>query len=63
MKWFTNMRVATKLISAFIIVAIIGGAMGVFGIVNMNSVDEDYQNLYTNFGVSLGGSGFGWHRL
>jgi len=57
MKWFTNMRVATKLISAFIIVAIIGGAMGVFGIVNMNSVDEDYQNLYTNFGVSLGDLG------
>jgi len=57
MKWFTNMRVATKLISAFIIVAIIGGAMGVFGIVNMNSVDEDYQNLYTNYGVSLGDLG------
>jgi len=57
MKWFTNMRIATKLISAFVIVSIIGGLMGIYGIFNMNSVDEDYQNLYTNYGVSLGDLG------
>ena len=57
MNWFRNMKIATKLISAFIIVSLIAGAMGAFGIFNMRSVEKDYKNLYVNFGTSFGDLG------
>jgi len=57
MKWFNNLRISTKLISSFVIVSIIGGLMGLYGYMNMNSVDKDYQNLYANYGISLGDLG------
>lgn len=57
MKWFNNLRISTKLISSFVIVSIIGGLMGLYGYMNMNSVDKDYQNLYANYGISFGDLG------
>ncbi|WP_211344389.1 MCP four helix bundle domain-containing protein [Paenibacillus lentus] len=51
------MKIATKLISSFIIVSILAGALGVFGLRNMQSVDKDYTHLYENYGVSLGDLG------
>ena len=57
MSWFTNLRISTKLVSAFIIVSLIAGAMGVYGIMNMRNVDEGYRSLYINYGQSLGDLG------
>ncbi|GFN30457.1 methyl-accepting chemotaxis protein [Paenibacillus xylaniclasticus] len=57
MSWIRNMKISSKLISAFVIVSLMAGCMGVFGIVNMKDVDKDYKNLYKNFGLSLGDLG------
>ncbi len=46
MKWYYNLRIATKLISAFIIVAIIAGAVGVIGIINIKTIDQADTELY-----------------
>ncbi|REK56581.1 MAG: methyl-accepting chemotaxis protein [Thermobacillus sp.] len=57
MKWFNNLRIATKLISAFVIVALIAGVLGVFGIYNMENVDTEYAAMYEDYGISLGNLG------
>ena len=46
MKWFKNLRIATKLISAFLIIALIAGVVGVVGIINLNAVSEKDADLY-----------------
>ncbi len=38
MKWILNLRIATKLITSFIIVAIIAGVIGAIGFVNMDDL-------------------------
>ncbi len=38
MKWFLNLRIATKLITSFIIVAIIAGVIGAIGFINMDEL-------------------------
>lgn len=38
MKWFLNMKIAAKLLSAFILVSIIAGIIGGVGYVNMNTL-------------------------
>ena len=43
MKWFYNMRIATKLILGFIIVAIIAGAIGGTGIFAIRRVENSYE--------------------
>jgi len=57
MRWFRNMRIGTKLISTFIIVACMAGGMGAFGILNMKNVDAEYTALYKDYGISLGDLG------
>ena len=57
MSWFRNMKIATKLISAFVIVSLLAGVMGAIGIYNMNQVDEEYTGLYVDYGISLGNLG------
>lgn len=41
MKWFKNLKIAQKLISAFIIVAILIGVVGFIGIHNMNLINSN----------------------
>jgi len=57
MRWFKNLKISVKLISTFVILALITGAMGVYGIMNMRSVDQDYTDMYIDYGVSLGDLG------
>jgi methyl-accepting chemotaxis protein len=57
MKWFKNMRIGTKLISTFVIVACMAGFLGAFGIINMDNVDAEYRDLYEDYGLSLGDLG------
>ncbi|MCT4593672.1 MAG: methyl-accepting chemotaxis protein [Anaeromicrobium sp.] len=56
MKWFLNMKITIKLISAFIIVAILAGVVGVIGMNNIKKVDKNGYILYTNMTVPLGES-------
>ncbi|OAB47294.1 chemotaxis protein [Paenibacillus antarcticus] len=46
MKWFYNMRTAVKLISAFVIVAVILCIVGLYGISNLSKMDESIVDMY-----------------
>ena len=48
MKWFYNLKIRVKMLSGFIIVALLGGIIGVFGIVNLTSMSRNEQALYSN---------------
>ncbi|OKP95491.1 methyl-accepting chemotaxis protein [Paenibacillus sp. P46E] len=66
MKWFNNMKLGTKLISSFIIVAIMAGVVGVVGIVNLKRIDRNYTDLYVNYGIGVGNigkSGIEFHKI
>ncbi len=57
MKWFSNLKISTKLISAFILVSILAGVVGTVGITSIKSIDKRYSDLFTNFGVAQGDIG------
>lgn len=54
MKLFTNMKIATKLIVGFLIIASITAAVGLVGIFMLKQIDSSYKNLYTDYGISQG---------
>ncbi len=53
MKWFNNMRIGSKLIVSFIVVAIIAGVVGLIGIININNLNSKSDVLYKNMTVPL----------
>jgi len=53
MKWFNNMKISARLISAFILVALIAGVVGGIGIVNLKEIEKSDQELYNNNTVSI----------
>jgi Methyl-accepting chemotaxis protein len=53
MKWFYNMKIGSKLILSFILVALIAGIVGSIGIYNIYSVNKNDSLLYTNMTVPL----------
>ena len=57
MKWFYNLKISVKLISAFILVALLAGVVGIVGIVNIKDIDKSYREQYENYGVALGDIG------
>ena len=46
MKWFMNLRISVKLISSFVLVAIIAGVVGFWGIKNIRHIDAMDTELY-----------------
>ena len=54
MKWFYNLKISAKLLSGFLLVALIAGVVGVVGISQISKTDSNYSDLYTNFGVAVG---------
>jgi methyl-accepting chemotaxis protein len=48
MRWFYHLRIGTKLISAFLIMAIILGAVGLFGILNLSTMNKSQDDMYAN---------------
>lgn len=57
MKWYYNMKISMKLILGFIMVALIAGAVGVVGIVNIYNINNDYSEMYKDFGIAIGDIG------
>lgn len=57
MKWFYDMKIGRKLLIAFLVVALIAAVIGTLGIINMKNIDEDYTDLYENYGVATGDIG------
>ena len=53
MKWFYNMKISAKLLTGFFLVALIAGFMGVFGIVNINTLNKADTELYENMTVPI----------
>lgn len=48
MKWFSNLKIKTKLVSCFIIVAIFTGVVGFIGITNMNAQNKSANAIFNN---------------
>ncbi|WHH57613.1 methyl-accepting chemotaxis protein [Petroclostridium sp. X23] len=48
MKWFSNLKIKTKLVSCFIIVALLTGSVGSIGIANMNMFNQRGEDMYNN---------------
>ena len=53
MKWFMDMKIAAKLITGFIIVALIAMVVGVVGITNIKAIEKSDTELYTNLTVPI----------
>lgn len=53
MKWFYKMKIAAKLLTGFILVALIAGIVGVVGIINLNDIDQDYTQMYEENTIPL----------
>ena len=53
MKWFYNMKIASKLILSYVILAIIAGIVGFIGIININKINDNDTILYKNMTVPL----------
>jgi methyl-accepting chemotaxis protein len=53
MKWFLNLKTATKLISSFVIVAILTLAVGIFAIIDMGKLTASMDNINSNYLVSI----------
>ena len=53
MQWFYNLKISTKLLSAFIFVAIIAAVVGIVGIVNIKTLNKSDTVLYENMTVPI----------
>lgn len=53
MKWFYNMKIAAKLLFGFILVALIAGLVGVMGIINLQTIEQNDTELYDNCTVPI----------
>lgn len=53
MKWFSNMKIGTKLLSSFILVALLAGLVGFIGIKVIKDTGTEYNQLYEQHGVIL----------
>jgi len=54
MQWFNNLKIGTKLISGFIIVALIAVTIGLVGIKEINVLDDNGGKLYEKITVPMG---------
>jgi len=54
MSWIKNLQIATKLIISFIIVAIIAGLVGTFGIISINRVNKQDTIMYQESTIHIG---------
>ena len=52
-KWYKNLKIATKVTSGFLIVALIAGIIGGVGIFNLESVDASYKTAYQDSTIAL----------
>ncbi|WP_409291732.1 methyl-accepting chemotaxis protein [Peribacillus sp. SCS-37] len=46
MKWFFNLKTSVKLITSFILLAVIVAGLGIYGLTNMNALNEDLNLMY-----------------
>jgi methyl-accepting chemotaxis protein len=56
MKWFMNMKISAKLILSFFIVAIIAAVVGIVGTMNIKTIANNGEIIYTQMTVPLAGT-------
>lgn len=58
MKWYLNLKLSVKLISGFVLVALITAVVGIVGITNLRSIGQADKRLYEDntLGVSYAGT-------
>ena len=54
MKWLYDLRIGVKIVSSFIIVAIIASGIGLLGVININKISKLDTQLYENMTEPLG---------
>ncbi|MBC3889711.1 HAMP domain-containing protein [Acetobacterium paludosum] len=54
MNWFNNLKIGTKLIFSFLLVALIAGGIGILGVVNIKTIEKQDMYLYHNMTEPLG---------
>ena len=53
MKWFYNLKIGMKLMIGFATIAIIAGAIGIYGIYNMNTINNGSTVMYDNITIPM----------
>lgn len=53
MGWFYNLKISAKLISGFLLVAVIAGIVGIVGMVNINNMSEADELLYEESALGI----------
>ncbi|MBP1990687.1 methyl-accepting chemotaxis protein [Paenibacillus eucommiae] len=53
MKWFLNLKTAAKLISAFMVIALILAGVGVYSLQNLKAINTDINEMYGNNLISI----------
>ena len=53
MNWFKNLKIKTKLLTSFILIALLVGLVGFVGILNTWSLQKSDQELYENMTVPI----------
>ena len=48
MEFFKNLKIKQKLVTCFILLAVITGVVGIFGIYTMNTINTQSENMYYN---------------
>lgn len=48
MKWYQNLKISAKLLSAFILISVVTAAVGIFGIQNSNRLAGSIGHMYAN---------------
>jgi methyl-accepting chemotaxis protein len=52
MKWFYNMKIGAKLISSFLLVALLAGIIGIVGVLNLKNTTSDFTQLWKVYGIA-----------
>lgn len=64
MGWYYNLKIRTKLLTAFILISLLTGIVGFIGIQNIKTINSNYTDLYVNYGMAItdiGQVGFSYH--
>ena len=48
MKWYANLKTSTKLITSFMLVAVLAGALGAYSLFNLNTARGTINNIFEN---------------
>ena len=63
MKWYRNMKISVKLVTAFLVIALIAGGVGVYGIITLRNTNANNVKVFENYGNSQGYLGYAYGEL